>query len=536
MIIYEVKWSVWLIAITYESSMHRTHEEMNRVFVVFLVAAVWLGTVAQCSPVAVTARPPAVAGSFYPADSAELRQLVEGQLAMAADSVLDGDPIAFIVPHAGLVYSGPIAAFTYRLLSHYPVKRVILCGPSHHVAFHGLSVFGPGVMWKTPLGEVRCDDDLCSQIIKAGAHMTTSAQPHLQEHCLEVQLPFLQTVLKSFRIVPIVMGEQDPATIDDLAKALGKLAIDSTTIMIASSDWQHYRPASVGHIMDSIGVACLRDLNPDELAARFSDGSSEACGRGPILAVMKAAIAKGADEVRILKVGDSGDATGDKSSVVGYVAAVLYRSRHRAEKGTKETAAKLTAAPVEIQSSALSHSDQQKLLEIARQSIIAHLTKSTEPQFDVSPALKVNGAAFVTLTENGQLRGCIGTIQAQEPLYLAVSHCAVSAAISDPRFKPVTADEIPRLRIEISVLTPLTKVADFGEIQVGRDGLMIRLDGCSGLLLPQVATEYGWDRTTFLEQTCIKAGLPRNAYLRPGATICRFQATVFDEVLPAKHD
>jgi hypothetical protein len=299
--------------------------------------------------------------------------------------------------------------------------------------------------------------------------------------------------------------------------------------MIASSDWQHYRPAAVGHRMDSIGVWCLEHLDPDQLLSHLSDGSVEACGGGPIVAVVKAAIARGADRVRILRVGDSGDATGDKSSVVGYVAAVLYKSRSGIAKTTTAGTEEAKAKSAKTESTELSAGDKQKLLEIARQSIIAHLTESPTPQWDVGVALKARGAAFVTLTENGDLRGCIGTIEAREPLYLAVSHCAVSAATSDPRFTAVSVDEIPRLAIEISVLTPLTKVVDLNEIEVGRHGLLIRLGAQSGLLLPQVATEYGWNRTTFLEQTCAKAGLPPDAYRNPEATLYRFQANVFGE-------
>jgi len=473
-------------------------------------------------------REPAVAGSFYPADSAELRGLVLSQLQRAGEAAaIDGMPVAYIVPHAGLVYSGPVAAYAYKMMEKYPAGKVILVGPSHRVPFKGISVYGGMVGWLTPLGGVRCQDSLCEQMVKLGTHISTDGRPHLQEHSLEVQLPFLQTMLKRFEIVPVMMGSQDKETIDELAGILGKLPWDDQTVMIAASDWQHYRPAKEGHTMDSIGVACLERMKPDELLAHLQDGSVEACGGGPVVAVMKAAIAHGADKIRILRVADSGDESGDKSSVVGYVAAVLYRSSGKEKGGAGVTTGK--RAEDEGESEYLSESDKRRLLQIARESIVTHLGGKTVGEFAVSDVLKADGAAFVTLTENGQLRGCIGMTEARMPLYRTVSHCAISAAVEDPRFEPVTAAEAAKLAIEISVLTPLTVVRDLDSIQVGRDGLMIRQGGHAGLLLPQVATEYGWSRTEFLQHTCAKAGLPADAYLRPDAVILRFQALIFSE-------
>lgn len=474
-----------------------------------------------------TVREPAVAGSFYPADSAELRQLVLSQLQRAGEAAaIDGVPVAYIVPHAGLVYSGPVAAYAYKLMEKHPASKVIMCGPSHRVPFQGLSVYGGMVAWKTPLGGVVCHDSLCSQVRMLGKHVTTDGRVQEKEHSLEVQLPFLQTVLKRVEIVPVMMGSQDKETIDELAGILSKLPWDDQTVMIAASDWQHYRPAEAGDRMDSIGVACLERMNPDELLAHLQDGSVEACGGGPVVAVMKAAIAHGADKIKILRVANSGDESGDKSSVVGYVAAVLYRSNSKEAKGGSLTGKQdMNAKEPEY----LSADDKRRLLQIARESIVTHLRGKTVGEFDVSGTLKENGAAFVTLTENGRLRGCIGMTEARMPLYQTVSHCAISAAVEDPRFEPVTADEVAKLEIEISVLTPLTPVRDLDSIQVGRDGLMIRQGGHAGLLLPQVATEYGWNRTEFLRHTCEKAGLPADAYLRPDAVILRFQALIFDE-------
>ncbi len=475
-------------------------------------------------------REPAVAGMFYPADSAELARIVQSHLDNVKDLPdVDGRIIALIVPHAGLIYSGQIAAYCYKLLENSEVDRLILCGPSHKFGFEGISVYGPGVEWKTPLGKVVCHDSLCNWLLERSKRIDVVEQAHAQEHSLEVQLPYLQTILSDFRIVPIAMGYQNSAAIGLLADALETLEFDHHTVMIAATDWQHFRPARQGWPMDSIGIDCLEKLDAALLQEYLESGKVEACGGGPTVAVMRAAIDKGADRVKILRYGDSGDITGDKSSVVSYVAAVIYKSTDK-KAAPSETSSERTPedrkSPPKFQ---LSEVDKKKLLTIARQSIDRYLSDGSLPEFEVSDNLSRPGAAFVTLEKNGRLRGCIGHTIAQEPLYKTVSICAVQAAVADRRFSPVQPEELPGLHIEISVLTPLQEVTSQDEIEVGRDGLMITLGNNRGLLLPQVAVEYGWNRTEFLEHTCNKAGLPKDAYQSPYALIQKFQAVIFHE-------
>ena len=495
------------------------------------ILTICIALIAACSQNAVTTvREPAVAGTFYPGDSTALAQMVATHLDNMVDlPEIDGRIIAVISPHAGLVYSGQIAAFVYRLPAIQDVKRVILCGPSHRFAFEGVSVYGPDVRWRTPLGLVYCDNDLCRRLLEQDDRIRVVEQAHEREHCLEVQLPYLQTVLSDFTIAPVVMGQQTDETIKLLADALKSLETDEYTIMVASTDWQHYHPASVGWKMDSLGLECLRTLDPDRLQQYLQNRQVEACGGGPAVAVLKAAIAKGADRVKILRYGDSGDISGDKSSVVSYVAAVIYKS----DEDQTDSADTATDRPVGVREShprfGLSDDDREKLLTVARESIRQYLATGQLPEFDVSDNLRQPGAAFVTLEKQGQLRGCIGHTIARDPLYKTVSVCAVQAAVADRRFQPVSAEELPQLHLEISVLTPLETVVSPDEIEVGRDGLMITLGQKRGLLLPQVATEYGWSSTEFLQQTCRKAGLPPDAYLSPDALVQKFQALVFGE-------
>lgn len=475
---------------------------------------------------AATIREPAVSGQFYPSDTTKLRQMIAADLANATDlPAIDGHIIALLVPHAGYIYSGPVAAYSYRLLEHSHYNKVIICGPSHRYPFIGLSVYGPDIAWRMPFGQVSCNSSLCKQLVDKHAGLDVIPAAHLQEHSIEVQLPFLQTVLKDFSLVPIVMGNQDHATIKTLSDALSALPFDDSTVMIASSDWQHYKPASEGWKFDSLGLDCIQKLDLDRLEKYLAEDRTQMCGGGPAVAIFRAALAKGANRVKILKYGDSGDITGDKSSVVSYVAAVLYKSDKPEAKAEPPKKAKIEDSGKRY----LSDPDKQTLLKIARQSIETYLAKNEIPDFTVSDSLKLPGAAFVTLEENGQLRGCIGQTVAIAPLYETVARCAVSAAVEDPRFDPVLPSELPNIHIEISVLTPLQKVKSLDEIVVGRDGLMIGLRSNRGLLLPQVATEWHWDKTQFLEETCHKAGLDKDAYKDPRAEIYKFQAIIFGE-------
>lgn len=457
-------------------------------------------------------RHPAVAGQFYPGNATELTYEIKQDLDQAVNlPEIDGQIMALIVPHAGIVYSGHIAAYAYKLLENSGINKVILCGGAHRFGFEGVSVYGPGIAWQTPLGLVHCDDILCQKLIDFSNQILELEKAHRDEHSLEVQLPYLQTVLGNFELVPALIGYQRGSTIDILSKALTDLQIDNHTIMIASTDWQHYLPASEGWKYDSLGIACLENFDINLLEKYLSEEKVKMCGGGAVVAVLKAAKAKGADKIKILKYGDSGDVSGDKSSVVSYVAAVAYKSKDN-------------NLP---QKAILSDDEKNDLLKIARQTIETFLKTRQVPQFEISSRLKEPGAAFVTLEKQGQLRGCIGLTEAVRPLYETVSYCAVQAAVADPRFPAVTTGELDDLHIEISVLTPLQKVSSLDEIKVGRDGLVIERGHYRGLLLPQVATDYGWNREKFLQNTCRKAGLPLNAYKDSNATIYKFQAVIF---------
>ncbi|MFH1685985.1 MAG: AmmeMemoRadiSam system protein B [bacterium] len=489
-----------------------------------VVLALVLSLAAATASKQPSVRPPAVAGQFYPADAGELSRLVQTHLdAVDLQAPSQGDLLALIVPHAGLVYSGSVAAYGYGLLADTDFKRVVLCGPSHRFGFQGAAVAFPGQVWRTPLGDVICDSQWCA-LSSQQPGISILADAHRQEHSLEVQLPYLQTVLADFSIVPIALGYQDSQGIDALYQALLELPWDDRTLLVASTDWQHYRSAAEGWPIDSLGLDCVLNLDAARLQRELQNKAVEACGGGAVAAILKTAVDRGANRAVLLKYGDSGDKTGDKSSVVGYAALAVYRVRDLMQaEGGSLMESDLAAEDF------LSSQHKEQLLEIARRSIETYLHGQAPPDFQVDDLLSRPGAAFVTLKREGRLRGCIGYTEAVEPLFKTVSQCAVSAAFSDHRFPPVAASELARITIEISALTPLKPVGSLDEIEVGRDGLMIIRGRNRGLLLPQVAVEQGWDREAFLENTCRKAGLALDCYRQEATRIFRFQALIFSE-------
>jgi AmmeMemoRadiSam system protein B len=248
---------------------------------------------------------------------------VEEYLGAAGTPRVDGRLVALISPHAGLRYSGPVAAWGYALLRGRPCLTAVLVGPSHRVAFPGLSVFAAGV-FETPLGRVPIADDLAAALLAAEPTIRDLPGPHQEEHSLEMQLPFLQHLVPSLRIVPILMGSQARGEVEVLSRALSRVLADRDVLLIASTDLSHYQPAPVAHRLDALVMGDVERFDAEGLLDRIESSPGHACGGGPLVAVMKAARALGADRSAILRYGDSGDVVeGDKNQVVGYLSAAL---------------------------------------------------------------------------------------------------------------------------------------------------------------------------------------------------------------------
>jgi AmmeMemoRadiSam system protein A len=311
------------------------------------------------------------------------------------------------------------------------------------------------------------------------------------------------------------MGSQDYNTCNALADAIVNATKGKKTLMIASSDLSHYHNQETAEKLDNLVIDAIEKFDPELLYKRLASDSCEACGGAPIITTMIVAKRMGADKARVLIYGTSGDITGDYAQVVGYLSAVFFKGN---EEGHKKVGIDL----------GFTEEEKKILKDIARKTVEAVVRGKKPPEFkDVPEKLKEPYGIFVTLTKHGNLRGCIGHIIADEPLYKICQEMAKAAALNDPRFNPVSEKELSDIEIEISVLTPMEKVKDFKDIIIGRDGLYIRRGYYSGLLLPQVATDYGWNVEEFLEQTCVKAGLPEDAYKLKDTEIYKFSAQIF---------
>lgn len=270
------------------------------------------------------------AGSWYPADPRELEAMVRDFLSEGGEGVVDGELVALIAPHAGLVYSGPVAAAAYRLLEApaTAIDAAVLLGPSHRVYFDGLAVYPDGA-FATPLGLVTVDRALAASFVGATDRARPMPEVHLREHCLEMQLPFLRYLLPELGIVPVMMGDQSRKNVAAAAGALTAVASETPghVLLVASSDLSHYQSRARARELDSEVVDCIARFDPQGLAELLAKDSSHACGGGPMVAVMTAARELGATDAAVLRYGDSGDVSGETDAVVGYVAAALYRRR-----------------------------------------------------------------------------------------------------------------------------------------------------------------------------------------------------------------
>ena len=265
-----------------------------------------------------------VAGTWYPGNPSRLAAELDAHLARVTVDTLSGPLRAIVVPHAGLMYSGPVAAFAYHLARGTRCTALVLVGPSHFVPFHGVSIWPEGA-WETPFGPVAVDEELAAAIKAESPEIVELPSAHGREHSLEMQLPFVAYLLPGIPIVPLLMGQQTRATAFGLGAAIGRaVAARSSTLLVASSDLSHYEDATTAATLDRVVMDRVEALDTDGLMAALEAEPRHACGGGPMVAVLEAARRLGATEARLLQYGDSGDVSGDKSSVVGYMAAAIW--------------------------------------------------------------------------------------------------------------------------------------------------------------------------------------------------------------------
>ncbi|MBN2028884.1 AmmeMemoRadiSam system protein B [bacterium] len=474
-------------------------------------------------------RQPAVAGSFYPESKSELTNMIDHFLQNAKDVDISGDIKGIWVPHAGYEFSGQIAANAYRVVQSLSFDAVIVIGPSHYVYLNGGSV-GDWDVYQTPLGNAPVDTEMVRAIQSNRSKISSVAEAHRYEHSIEVQIPFIQTVLPGVPIVSIIVGVLSYDEAKDIAKAIVRAVNGKNVLFVASSDMSHFPRYQDAYNVDLRMLDTIRDFDPKDILKVHTSLMQEGvpnlecvlCGPSALMTVMLASKELEADEVEILPYANSGDITGERQRVVGYGAAVFYQKQKETNSGGSQMLD-------EIQ---FTNHEKEKLFDIARQSIGHALNGEPLPKFDIQePNLLIKRGVFVTLMNHGQLRGCIGHFEADYALYDIVSKMAVAAATQDYRFSynPVTEDEMDQIDVKISILSEMKKIDSVDEIEIGKHGIWIRQGYQSGTYLPEVAIEMGWNRTEFLEHCCVeKAGLPKDAWEK-GADIYIYSSQIIGE-------
>ena len=435
-------------------------------------------------------RKPAVSGSFYPSSAKEILSMTKGWLhpvdAKAA-------PQAVIVPHAGYVFSGEVAASAFnRIPKRQPYKRIFLLGPSHRVGFSGASVDTLYAYAETPLGRVAIDIETGKELLKT-ASFTCRNDAHDREHCLEVQLPFLQMMYEEVPpIVPIVIGTQRLEILEDIADSLEPY-FNEENLFVISSDFSHYPSYKDAQTSDLYLANAIEQGGLEEFlnALRyirkmdFIGQDTAACGACAIAVLLSMMDTQGRNQFDVDHVmyRNSGDSPyGDKDRVVGYNSIVITRNQKADER-------------------LFYFSDDEKrgMIAAARSAIYSALRMDYDGDITPVGILKEKGyGVFVTLHLNGRLRGCIGRFTSSDSLYETIQDMARSAAFSDPRFPSLSRSEAPRIDIEVSVLSPLKRISSVDEFKLGRDGIYMIKGSRHGTFLPQVATETGWSTEEFL--------------------------------------
>ncbi|MFH0763652.1 MAG: AmmeMemoRadiSam system protein B [Candidatus Omnitrophota bacterium] len=462
-----------------------------------------------------------LAGSWYPGNKAELAGLIDGYIKSANPVSIDGHALAIISPHAGYQFSGPVAAYGFKALQGREIKTVILIGFTHRKSFDGISIYDRGA-FRTPLGEIPVDEKLAALINAGSSRIFFYPEAFIEENSIETEVPFIQTVFKDALLIPIAFGARSYGDAVILADALADVLKDRNDyLIVASTDLSHYHPYDEANSIDKRTLTTLSALKSRAFYDAAQADICEVCGVMPVTAALLTAEKLGFDKIKILKYANSGDTFGDKSRVVGYLSAVIYR------EGKKKEGAAM-----------LNDSRRKRLLQIARESITSYVRDGKRKDFtEKDTVLNEPMGAFVTLHETGELRGCIGNMAGRGPLYQTVADMAIESATGDPRFPKLTPAEIEKVDIEISVLSPMKKVSSYEEVNIPGHGVMVRKGFNSGVYLPQVADETGWTRDEFLSSLCAhKAGLPAGAWKDPAAEIYVFTAEVFGNQKEARSE
>lgn len=471
-----------------------------------------------------TDRKPAVAGQFYPASADILQKEVAGYFRNAVEKKHD-NVRAVICPHAGYIFSGKVAASGYRQIDEKAqYQHVFILASSHHFHFDGASVYCDGD-YLMPYGRETVDRKIGESLVESNPGLFTDDPiPHQKEHAIEVQLPFLHYTLRNnYAIVPIILGTSDPGTCHRLAQAL-KPFLTKDNLFVVSSDFSHYPDYNSAISVDAATAEAILKNDPQKLLDVLSENKQKQidnlltslCGWTSVLTLLYMTANNPRYTYHTVAYRNSGDEKiyGDRHQVVGYWSIAVTEN-----------------SPSEKEAFYLTDNDKTALLKEARSALEKLLSGRATSRPDLkgcSDAVYAHCGAFVTLHKRGKLRGCIGRIVSDEPLLNTVHDMALSAAVNDSRFPPVTAKELDEIDIEISVLSPLKRIKDISEIELGKHGIYMVKGLSSGVFLPQVAEGTGWDMESFLGHCARdKAGIGWDGWKQ--ATIFTFTATVFGE-------
>ncbi len=399
-------------------------------------------------------REPVVAGQFYPASASLLKSTIKK---MVDEKVTREDVIGALLPHAGYPYSGPVAAAT---ISRIKFKDTfIIIGPSHTGMGKPFSIMTEGI-WKTPLGEVEIDSELGKQILSSSGHLEEDQLAHQFEHSVEVQLPFLQYFQLDIRIVPIVLAHGNADIYREIGQAIAESIknLNKEVVIIASGDMTHYEPQESAQQKDSQAIEAILELNEDELLRRGEELNISMCAGAPAAALISAAKELGATRAELVKYQTSGDTTGDYSSVVGYAGIII--------KGNQ----------------------MSPLTRLARETVESYVREGKTPQPEqLTPEMKEKAGVFVSIHKHDRLRGCIGTFEpAEANVAQEIIRNAISSATADPRFLPITLEELNDLHYSIDVLTEPEPVEGKDQLDPKKYGVIVEAGWRRGLLLPDL--------------------------------------------------
>ncbi len=397
-------------------------------------------------------RNPVVAGQFYPDSPDQLRSMIKG---MVDEKAVKEEVIGLVSPHAGYIYSGPVAG---AAISRIKFKDTfIIMGPNHTGRGKPLSIMTEGV-WKTPLGEVEIDSELSKQILKASGYLQEDQVAHQYEHSIEVQLPFLQYFKSDIKLVPIILAHASGAIYKEIGKGLAKAIKESNkeVVIIASSDMTHYESQESARRKDTQAIEAMLDLNEDELLKRVQELDISMCGYAPAVSLISAAKELGATRAELVRYQTSGDTTGDYSAVVGY-AGVIITAMH-------------------------------PLARLAKETVETYVKEGKTPKpKELTPEMKERAGVFVSIHKFGELRGCIGTFEpTRQNVAEEIISNAISSATRDPRFPAIAPNELKDLTYSVDVLTKPEPIESQDQLDPKKYGVIVESGWRRGLLLPDL--------------------------------------------------